>query len=64
MKVAKQNEVVNRLKKTQTEEHLDLRESRERRDAEEKAQKYKILREQKEREKVEEKKRKEEAELR
>lgn len=64
VKVEKRNEVVNKLTKTKTEENPDLRESRERRDAEEKAKKNKILRDQKEKEKAEEKRRKEEAELR
>lgn len=64
MKVEKHNEVYNRLKKTMTEDQSDLREQRERRDAEEKARQKKLYREQKEREKVEEKRRKEEAELR
>lgn len=57
-------EIVKRLKKTQTEEHPDLREQRERRDAQEKAKQEKLYKEKKEREKVEEKRRKEEAELR
>lgn len=55
---------MNRLEKTKREENGDLREQRERRDAEERAEKKKLLRDQKEREKAEEKRRKEEAELR
>ncbi|XP_065226730.1 coiled-coil domain-containing protein 25 [Planococcus citri] len=64
VKVEKQNPVVNRLEKTKKEEQPNLREQRERRDAEERAEKKQQLREQKEREKADERKKKEEAELR
>lgn len=64
MKVEKNNSVYNRLKKTMTEENVDLREQRERRDAEEKARQKKRYQEQKERQIAEEKRKKEEAELR
>lgn len=47
-----------------TEENVDLREQRERRDAEEKARQKKRYQEQKERQIAEEKRKKEEAELR
>lgn len=65
MRVAKRNnEIVNRLNKTKTEETVDFRAEREKRDRDEREDKKKILRDQKDKEKDEEKRKKEEAEVR
>lgn len=65
MRVEKRvNEIVNRLNKTKREEHPDFRAEREKRDAEERADKKRAAREVREQEKEEEKRRKEEAEMR
>ncbi|XP_055547988.1 coiled-coil domain-containing protein 25 [Wyeomyia smithii] len=64
MRVEKRiNEIVNRLNKTKREEHPDFRAEREKRDADERADKKRLAREVREKEKEEEKRRKEEAEL-
>lgn len=65
MRVEKRiNDIVNRLNRTKREEHPDFRAEREKRDAEERADKKRIAREIREQEKEEEKRRKEEAEVR
>lgn len=65
IKVAKRNnEIINRLKKTKTEAHPDFRAERENRDRMEREDKKKVLNEQKEKEKMEKKLMQEEAELR
>ncbi|XP_053693673.1 coiled-coil domain-containing protein 25 [Sabethes cyaneus] len=64
MRVEKRiNEIVNRLNKTKREEHPDFRAEREKRDADERADKKREAREVREKEKEDEKRRKEEAEL-
>nr|XP_019539967.2 coiled-coil domain-containing protein 25 [Aedes albopictus]XP_019540104.2 coiled-coil domain-containing protein 25 [Aedes albopictus] len=65
MRVEKRvNEIVNRLNKTKREEHPDFRAEREKRDADERADKKRAARDVREKEKEEEKRRKEEAEMR
>ncbi|XP_058454537.1 coiled-coil domain-containing protein 25-like [Malaya genurostris] len=64
MRVEKRvNEIVNRLNKTKREEHPDFRAEREKRDADERADKKRAAREIREKEKEEEKRRKDEADL-
>lgn len=65
MRVEKRvNDIVNRLNRTKREEHPDFRAEREKRDADERADKKRLAREVREKEKDEEKRRKEEAEIR
>lgn len=65
MRVEKRvNDIVNRLNKTKREAHPDFRAEREKRDADERADKKRVAREGREKEKEEEKRRKEEAEMR
>ncbi|XP_058824191.1 coiled-coil domain-containing protein 25 [Topomyia yanbarensis] len=64
MRVEKRvNEIMNRLNKTKREEHPDFRAVREKRDADERADKKRVAREIREKEKDEEKRKKEEADL-
>lgn len=65
MRVEKRvNDIVNRLNRTKREEHPDFRAEREKRDADERADKKRLAREVREKEKDEEKRRREEAEIR
>lgn len=65
MRVEKRiNEAVNRLNKTKTEKHPDLRQEREERDRLERESQKKVQREHKEKEKQDAKQREQEAELR
>lgn len=60
----KRNEVINRLNRTKTEDYPDLRQQREKRDAQERLELKERVRSQKEIEKELEKKRQQEEELR
>lgn len=65
MRVEKRvNDIMNRLNKTKREEHPDFRAEREKRDADERADKKRLAREIREKEKDDEKRRREEAEIR
>ncbi|XP_065079521.1 coiled-coil domain-containing protein 25 [Ochlerotatus camptorhynchus] len=65
MRVEKRvNDIVNRLNRTKREEHPDFRAEREKRDADERADKKRLARENREKEKDDEKRRQEEADIR
>lgn len=64
MRVEKRvNDIMNRLNRTKREEHPDFRAEREKRDADERADKKRLAREIREKEKDDEKRRREEAEI-